>query len=96
MNELEELIALRKEIDKKISTLRKQKIESGRAFFRIEHLKRGDIHKIEYNAKNSNDETYCRSRVLFYGNTREEAMEAIPEIINDLQGLYDMMKEDSE
>ena len=95
MSELDRLIKQRKEIDKKIKELKNNSVLCGRAKLDVEHYptQLPDRHYVAI----MTDESYLggnrnRWRTVANGKTRDDAINQIPTIINDLQSLYNQVK----
>lgn len=95
MNELEELIRQKKELEERIRQARNQTISCGRAKLDVEHYptQLPDRHYVaimvdtSYLGDNRN-----RWRTVANGKTRDDAINQIPTIINDLQSLYNQVR----
>jgi hypothetical protein len=99
MTELEELQEQKKEIEQRIKELRHadKNVKCGRAKLAFMHYPGVALDHyyigIECIPVNKCDRT--RSAHIIQGLTREDAAGQIPEVIKDLQGLYDKLKGES-
>lgn len=96
--ELNDLIAQKKEIEQKIKALQNSETEFGRAKYAIEHYptEKPDRHHISINVNSYDTPQYSFQRKetwrsIINGKNKEEVVSQIPYIIIDLQGLYDKL-----
>ena len=107
MDDLATLLAKRKEINEKIRQLQQQTVICGCAKCDIEKYptQKPDRHyiavKSDYNEGTSQyvngyrvDRNTQRWKTIINGASRSDLIEKIPPIINDLQSLYNTLKED--
>lgn len=96
MTELEKLIAQKREIEQKIREARNRETVVGRVKVGVEHYptNKPDRHyvAIETGYKDGN-QTDCMGRrawrSIINGTSRKEVVAGIPEIIDDLQRMYE-------
>ena len=96
MNELDELIAQKREIEQKIREVRRREVTVGKVKVGMEHyptdLPDRYYVAIETGYKGGNrKDAMGRSawRSIINGPSREAVIAGIPEVIRDLQALYD-------
>lgn len=89
MNELEELLKQKKEIEEKIKALKNQGCINGVAKIDIEHYptEKPDRHFLAIRYKTYSGNESWRS--IYSACDRESVIKAIPGIIYDLHGLYE-------
>ena len=94
--ELEELKRQKRLIEEKIKQIEKQAYVCGRAKIGIEHYptQKPDRHYLAINTKNY-DERYVnwKYKSILNAYSFEDIVKEMPEIIKDLQGLYEQVKE---
>lgn len=95
MDELQELIKQKREIEERIRQIKTEAIVYGCTKVGFEHFptQRPDewFVSVKVPGVMPNDKTRYRS--IIRGHSKKECIEKIPQIINDLQGLYESMKE---
>lgn len=94
-SELQELMKQKREIEKRIKVLKNASTIYGSAKLDIYHYptSRPDEWFIAIKVPGVCEGDQSRYRSIILGHSKEEVLEKIPEIINDLQGLYDTVKE---
>ena len=94
MNELEELIRQKKELEKRIKELKNQACIVGRVKIDVEHYptRKPDRHYLAvfYRPLDNGREKW---QTIFSANNKQSVVDAIPSIVNDLQELYNRNKE---
>lgn len=98
MSELQDLINQKKELEERIRELRFKARYFGCAKIDIEHYPtiRPDEWYIAIKVPGVMPEDQSRYRSIIRGHSKEECAEKIPQIINDLQGLYEQLTEGAE
>ena len=97
MSELEKLLQQKKEINERIRQLKAQAIICGTAKYDTEHYPTDlpDRHFIAVNScYNYLGREQTRWKTIINGGSRSDLIEKIPPIINDLQTLYNTLKEE--
>ena len=86
MNELDELLAQRKELDRKIRELKKTEIYCGNAKWNLQKLPRGDEWTVFIKKRTFNPH-YDRYYAVIQLEDKEEALHQLDLLIEDLKGL---------
>ena len=92
MNELEELIRQKKELEKRIKELKNQASVVGKTKIDVAHYTSVDRHYLAvfYEPLNHGRKKWS---TIFSSNNKQSVIDAIPSIIEDLQELYNRNKE---
>lgn len=97
MKELQILMKQKKEIEERIRMLKNSMTVYGCVKLDIYHystkISRPDEWYIAVKVPGVCEGDQSRYRSIILGHSKEECIEKIPQIINDLQGLYDILKE---
>lgn len=93
-SELQELMKQKKEIEEKIRTIKMRTTFYGSAKLDIDHFPtdRLDEWYVAVKVSAVYEDEQSRYRSIVRGHTRQECIDKIPQIIEDLQGLYDKLK----
>lgn len=97
MSELQELMKQKREIEERIKQIKNATVVCGFAKVDIDHYptSRPDEWYIAIKVPGVCEGDQTRYRSIIRGHSKEECIEKIPTIINDLQGLYNTFKEKS-
>ena len=95
MDELQELMKQKREIEERIMQIKHPNVIYGCAKIDIDHYPtlRPDEWYVSVKVPGVMPEDQTRYRSIIRGHSKEECIEKSPQIINDLQGLYDKLKE---
>ena len=95
MSEFQDLMKQKREIEERIKVIKKATMINGSAKLDIEHYPttRPDEWYIAIKVPGVCENDQTRYRSIIRGHSKEECIEKIPEIIKDLKGLYEMVKE---
>ena len=95
MKELQILMKQKREIEERIRMLKNSMTVYGCVKLDIYHYPttRPDEWYIAVKVPGVMPDDQTRYRSIILGHSKEECIEKIPQIINDLQGLYDKLKE---
>ena len=96
MSELQDLINQKKQIEFRIKVLRQGARYFGCAKLDMDHYptNRPDEWYISIKVPGVMPDDQSRYRSIIRGHSKKECIDKIPEIINDLQGLYKQITED--
>jgi len=94
-SELQDLIKQKREIEERIKVLKNASVFYGCTKLDICHYStsRPDEWYIAVKVPGVYEDEQARYRSIIRGHSKEECIEKIPQIINDLQGLYNTFKE---
>lgn len=95
MKELQRLMKQKKEIEERIRMLKNIMTVFGCVKLDIDHYPttRPDEYYIAVKVSDVMPGDQTRYRSIIRGHSKEECIEKIPQVIKDLQGLYDKLKE---
>ena len=98
MSELQDLIKQKREIEERIKQLKNASVVCGCVKIDIDHYptSRPDEYYIAVKVPGVMPDDQTRYRSIIRGHSKEECIEKIPQIINDLQGLYKQLTEVAE
>lgn len=97
MSELESLIQQKRELEAKIRALKNQSQQYGMAKIDVEHYptSKPDRHFLAVHYKPLGDGR-AKWQTIYSANSRQEVIDAIPGIINNLQSLYSVVTDAEE
>lgn len=95
MKELQRLMKQKKELEERIRMLKNSMTVYGCVKLDIDHYPttRPDEYYIAVKVPGVMPDDQTRYRSIIRGHSKEECIEKIPQIINDLQGLYKQVTE---
>lgn len=95
MGRIEELQAQKKVIEEEIRRLKNKDISTDRCRFRIEHFPRGDDWVVSYKNR-FHDPSREHFKSIIAARSKEDAINQVQEVINDLIEFQKILKGDKE